>query len=140
MQLFILILLVDTYLPEKIQMYIMGNGWTLFHFDFIEVEELPWMDTPLKWIELEQENNVLSGLGMRWRSTFNNNYKLIVITLSLVIIHFGVKLIPICKSKKNSNPGKLKRLISSCKTNFLTTMRYSVYTRMFLEANQFILM
>lgn len=71
-QMLILLVLVDTYIPVDVVQTIVNQDFALFNFDFIPISDIPGVNALTKWMNFEQENDILFDVGMEYRSTFNN--------------------------------------------------------------------
>lgn len=56
LQIIILLLMIDPFIPEKMESYLEGQGFALVNLNFIPSRDLPFIDVPLDWMESEQTN------------------------------------------------------------------------------------
>ena len=139
LQLLILLLLVDTYIPDDVQGFIQGQDFAMFSFDFIPSTKIPYIKIPTDWMEFEQSNEVLKDLGVASRSTFNNSFSLILVIIGIIALHVFIKILPKYKGSEEGKRGKCGRLWNLLKFKLLGILLYGMYLRLFLEANQTLL-
>lgn len=106
LQLLILLLLVDTYIPDDVQGFIQGQDFAMFSFDFIPSTKIPYIKIPTDWMEFEQSNEVLKDLGVASRSTFNNSFSLILVIIGIIALHVFIKILPKYKGSEEGKRGK----------------------------------
>ena len=87
LQMLVLILLVDDFLPTDIQSYMQGVEFALFDFDFLPVVEIDFVDTSIDWIDFDQPNPTLEMLGFESRSTAINTISIFLVVLCIVAAH-----------------------------------------------------
>jgi len=76
LQLIILFLMIDPFIPETLKVYLEGQGFALVNFNFIPSADIPGFDIPIDWLETEQTNEALNALGIESGSTLVNNFSL----------------------------------------------------------------
>lgn len=140
LQLLILFLLVDTYIPVDVRGYIEGQDFALFNFDFIPAVDIPYINVPAEWMDFEQPDVNLAKVGVNSGSTFTNVFSLLLTIVILVAFHIVVKLSPKCKNKEETGAkSKIKNLWMKLRLTLLEWFRYAIYVRLILEANQVLL-
>lgn len=140
LQLLILFLLIDTYIPDDVRGFIEGQDFALFNFDFIPATDIPYINIPTEWMDFEQSDVNLAMVGVKSRSTFTNMFSLLLTVISLFIIHILVKLMPKCRSNQDDvSRSRAKKTLSLLRVKLLYWFMYVIYIRMVLEANQVLL-
>lgn len=139
LQLLILFLLVDTYIPDDVKGLIEGQDFALFNFDFIPAADIPYINIPTEWMDFEQTDINLEKVGVNSRSTFTNIFSLLLTIIFLIVTHITVKLLPKCRKKEETPKGKIQKFWLWLRTKLLDWFMYVIYVRMILEANQVLL-
>ena len=78
LQLIILFLMIDPFIPETLKIYLEGQGFALVNFNFIPSGDIPGFDIPIDWLDSEQTNQALNALGVESGSTLVNNFSLLL--------------------------------------------------------------
>ena len=93
LQMIILFLMIDAFIPETLQTYLEGQGFALVNFNFIPSGDIPGFDLPITWMNGNQTNQVLKSLGIDSRSTFVNNASLFVTIGGIIILHLILRFV-----------------------------------------------
>ena len=137
LQMLILLLVVENYVPIDVKDAIIQQDFAMFNFDFIPVAEIPFVNWPTKWIDYEQQNDILKELGLEWQSTFNNLLSLMMMLIIIIFVHAAVKLSPTFKQRKKSkNENKCRRYMRNTRRKVLEYFMYGLYIRLIMEAHQ----
>lgn len=87
LQMLVLILLVDNFLPTDIESYMQGVEFALVSFDFLPVMEVGFVNSTLEWMDFEQPNLKLEMIGFNSRSTSVNIVGVILVLILIVLVH-----------------------------------------------------
>lgn len=79
LQIMVLILLVENFLPTDLQSYIQGVEFALFDFEFIPIKKIDFLTVPINWVDFEQPNPNLSLIGVESRSTLVNALSVVLV-------------------------------------------------------------
>jgi len=96
LQLLLLLLLVDTYIPPNIIRVITANSYVLFSFNFLKINSISIIGWPAEVLRFEQADINLINAGVEKGSTFVNNYSFLLLLMCLSIIHISL----VCIIKK----------------------------------------
>lgn len=94
MQLFLLLTLIQCGLPKDVEDYILGNKMASLSFDFFPVEEKTRSDTMLNWFDVAQTHEYLEKVGVKYGSTFRNNFSLLGMFMVVGVLHLLILLSP----------------------------------------------
>ena len=97
LQIVILLLMIDSFIPDKIQDYLNSLELILFTFNFIPTKDLPLLDKLDDWMGSPQPREALADLGLESRSTLLNILSLITTLFWIIIIHFICRFLIRCK-------------------------------------------
>jgi hypothetical protein len=127
-QLIILVISKESFIPIDVNYYLKGNIEMLFNFASIPVFEISFFAEVSEWLDLEQNVNSASELELESRSTLKNHFTMIMIVLLVSLCYLTTKLTPNCTENRSSSFfGKLKAKI-------LFFIGYIFYVRFLLEA------
>ena len=137
-QLLILILFFGVYIPKDVKDYILGMDFMSFSLNFILFDKMPFLKDIINLLDSEQNDARFIDIGANSGSSFVNNFSMIVIVILQAIIH--LTYIPVyyiikCKLPDDSN----SKLNIVCNQIFYF-FTFNSYVRIFLEANQFVLL
>ena len=93
LQLIILFLMIDPFIPDTLKTYLEGQGFALVNFNMIPSADIPGIDIPVDWLESEQTNEALSALGIESKSTLVNNLSLFLMIGFIIFIHVMLRYI-----------------------------------------------
>ena len=93
LQLIILFLMIDPFIPDTLKTYLEGQGFVLVNFNMIPSADIPGIDIPVDWLESEQTNEALSALGIESKSTLVNNLSLFLMIGLIIFIHVMLRYI-----------------------------------------------
>jgi hypothetical protein len=94
LQMLILLLLIDTFVPVDVSDYIQQQSFAMMNFNFIPTQEIPYLNYPNELMDYKQDNEIMESLGFQWRSTFNNLYSFLIAMAVIVFAHILVALFP----------------------------------------------
>ena len=134
-QLIMLLLLTKSNIPKSIVSYLSGLKVTTWSFNFIPFKDIPGINKIVSGFESKLTNNKLRYFGIFSGSTFANNFSLICIILISVAIHSLFLLI----HKLLKHFVKSKKCVS-CLEKTYQFFAFSLYVRIILEANVFLLL
>jgi hypothetical protein len=140
LQMLILLLLIDTFVPVDVSDYIQQQSFAMMNFNFIPTQEIPYLNYPNELMDYKQDNEIMEGLGFQWRSTFNNLYSFLIAMAVIVFVHILVALSPSWKKKGGRDSGKIRSFCVKVRMKLLSFFMYSLYGRLLLEAHQSFLM
>lgn len=72
LQYILLLLMVDDFIPEELQIYIEAQSSSMMNFNFLPFDSIPGVNIPVDWMDFQQPNAKLELLEIESRSTFNN--------------------------------------------------------------------
>jgi hypothetical protein len=93
-QLIILVISKEVFIPVDVDYYLKGNIELLFNFASIPVLEVPFFAEVSEWLDLEQNVSAASELELESRSTFKNHFTMIMIILLVSLCYLITKLTP----------------------------------------------
>ena len=88
LQLFILLPMIGKYLPPKIIAFILGMDFSLFSFDFIPFEDIPFAQSINKFFSFSQKDKYLNEIGLKSGSSFVNHLRLMILFALIFMVHF----------------------------------------------------
>ena len=104
MQLFMFLILLRVFLPQKINDYILANDIFNFNFGIPGLDSIPVLKDFLDIFIIEHSDETLHGLSVESLSTFYNLFSHLVIFLTIVVIHLIFWLIKSqCPKRKSEN-------------------------------------
>ena len=98
LQMIILFLLIDPFIPESVMNYLEGQSFALVTFNFISSEDIPILKLFVKWIGTVQENETFNRLNFESESTLANHTTFFLILLTIIGIHLSLKYLLKCKN------------------------------------------
>ena len=129
---------IGAFIPKDIKDYILGMEFMSFSFNFIPFDKIPILNSVIEWVDSQQEDNDLKDIGANSNSSFVNNFSLIIMIVLLIITHLAY--LPVYYSCRNKLSEKQDSKLSKICNKIFYFLTLSVYVRMFLESNQFILL
>ena len=135
-QLIMLLLLTKSNIPRSIVSYLSSLKATTWSFNFIPFKDIPGFDKMVNGLDFKLPDVELKYFGIISGSTFANNFSLICIVLIFIAIHSLFLLIHrLLKSKVKSKKKWVK-----CLEITYQFFAFSLYIRIMLEANVFLLL
>ena len=142
LQLFFLLLLIGVQLPKEVIDSIIQSKITLFSFDFIPFQQISFLQDIINWFWKDQNDQMLSKIGLTSGSSIVNQFNLLIIVFSAVWTHLFI--LCLFKLWNNCKPTgeKCSLFTKWCKkiiiyVYFIFTFGY--YIRLTLQASQQIL-
>ena len=86
-QLFLLLLLTQTPVPDDIKGMILGNGLMSFNFSMIPFDKIPKVQKMLNSVGFKQKNIYLKTIGVQTGSGLNNNFGFLLTLITFLILH-----------------------------------------------------
>ena len=86
-QLFLLLLLTKTPVPDDVRGMILGNDLMSFNLSMIPFNKIPKVEGMLASIGFEQENAYLKNIGVQNGSGFNNNFGFLMTLFIFLTLH-----------------------------------------------------
>jgi cysteine-rich repeat protein len=87
-QLFLLLPMINAFVPTNIINVIIGMSVSLFSFDFIPIEKVSFLEDILEKLNYEQASDYLNLIGFESGSTLVNIKGTILVLLLIIFIHF----------------------------------------------------
>ena len=140
LQMVILFLIIDPFIPESLRIILEGNSLALLNFNFIPVVDLPYVEIPIDWMDSEQRNEILQTLDINSESSIVNNLSLIFTFTLILIIHILLRYVLVCGSTNEGQQSKFKRFWNWFRIKLLEVIKYVVYLRLFIEAHEAMLL
>ena len=134
-QLLLLLPMIPKYLPSDALLFIMGMDFTMFSFDFIPFDRLPMVSSISEWLDYDQDEQYLTGIGMRSGSAVINQIKLLCLVCFVAFLH--ICYFPVYKLADSLEETNKCRKLTTKIFKFLT---FAVYIRLMLEAYLFALL
>ena len=134
LQYILLLLMVDDFIPEELQIYIEAQSSSMMNFNFLPFDSIPGVNIPVDWMDFQQPNAKLELLEIESRSTFNN--LLSVISLLAAAIWFHVLLLVTPCWKEDSKWKFMRKL----KFKILYLITWVFYVRLLMESNQMMIL
>ena len=141
LQLFLLLILTRVYLPLDVINFIIGSKIAMFPYDYIPFKKSSYSGSINDLFDSEQNDEILSKIGLDSASSFVNNYSLFSSLLSTALFHLSVIVANILLNKwevkgKWAKPFKTLRWLTQ-KVFMILTFGY--YIRTVIESYQFLL-
>ena len=133
-QLILLLLLTKSNIPKPIQNYLSGLKATTWSFNLIPFKDIPGLNKIIFYLDFSLQNKDLDIFGIFSGSAIVNNFSFICILLIIGLIQVLFTLIS--KWFKKANSIIAKKWLASAHQFF----NYSIYIRLFIEVNQFMLL
>ena len=92
-QMVILMLMIDSFIPQGLREYIESQDFVMVNFNFIPVIDLPLIDIPLDWMHSEQTSQAFQALGLESQSTLVNNISLFTTLAFFSLVHLLLRYI-----------------------------------------------
>jgi hypothetical protein len=89
-QLFILLPMIGTYIPESVIKVITGMSFVMFSFSFIPFDEIPMINTLFNVFDYDQSDDYFDTIGLTSGSAFLNHISLLIIIAALVMLHLSI--------------------------------------------------
>ena len=141
LQMFLLILLTRAYLPLDIINFIIGSKITMSLYDCISFKKTSYSYPINDLFDFDQEDELLSKIGLNSGSTFVNNYSLLNSLMLMILFHLVVFAITLWINKCNVE-GRWAKLFNGIKlivNKAFTTLTFGYYIRTVIETYQFML-
>ena len=134
-QLFLLLLLTKTPVPDDVRGMILGNDLMSFNLSMIPFNKIPKVEGMLASIGFEQENAYLKNIGVQNGSGFNNNFGFLMTLFIFLTLHPLVLLLRKWIDYNNTK----KWSINFALIKLVDLFTFTIYVRVFLEAFQILL-
>ena len=141
LQMFLLILLTRAYLPLDIVNFIVGSKIAMSPYDYIPFKKSSYSYSVNDLFDFDQNDEILSKIGLDSGSSFVNNYSFLSSLLSMILFHLQVFIFMFLLSKcevegKWAKPFKgLKWLVEK----IFTILTFGYYIRTMVETYQVLL-
>ena len=93
LQIIILLLMIDDFVPEELKLYLESLDYALISFNFIPTVKFPVIKIPANWMEAPQPIEALEALGLESKSTFVNTLSLFATVFMIMVVHFILRFI-----------------------------------------------
>ena len=135
-QMIVLIIVTQIYLPNNVVNTIIGNKIMINPFQYISLNFLSFYDNLFKWLDSTQTNNGLSEIGLDSGSAIINSLSLIVILTLRVIVHLLAYVVSLIISKWNNREGLnwVQKVIIYLVMKTLSAMTFGYYIRTMIES------
>ncbi|CAI2380919.1 unnamed protein product [Moneuplotes crassus] len=131
LQLAVLLPLVPEYFSPKVLALLSGMGFAMMSFDFIRLNDIPFVEEVSKWVAYPQSDDYLNSLGMKSGSSVVNYLSLMIIVCLVGIIHLCIVVIN--ESLRNSKRQKRKKFFH----RLFLFFTFNIYIRIFIQAFAF---
>jgi hypothetical protein len=126
-QLIILVISKEVFIPVDVDYYLKGNIELLFNFASIPVLEVPFFAEVSEWLDLEQNVSAASELELESRSTLKNHFTMIMIILLVSLCYLITKL------THNCSGNRLSSFFGKFRAKILFFIGFVFYVRILLE-------
>ena len=135
-QMIVLIIVTQIYLPNNVVNTIIGNKIMINPFQYISLNFLSFYDDLFKWLDSTQTNNGLSEICLDSGSAIINNLSLIVVIALSVIVHFLVYIVTLIISNWNNRErlNWIQKITIYLVTKALSEMTFGYYIRTMIES------
>lgn len=127
-QLMLLFPLLRFYLPELVIEFYKGLEWTMMSFDFISVQNVPYISKIWNYFENKQKDEYLGFVGIEHQSSLLNLFQWILILLIVISLHIFIALIH-WEVRQDENPGWISKLVKK----FFRMFTFEIYIRTVVE-------
>jgi hypothetical protein len=93
LQLLLLLALTKSSLPDEVLVFITGSNFGSFSLDFLPIDKIPLVKSPIESLEEDQKDTHLSDIGVENISSFANNYNFLLFIILVVVLHGFVILL-----------------------------------------------
>ena len=129
------------YLPLDVINFIIGSKIAMFPYDYIPFKKSSYSESINDLFDSEQNDEILSKIGLDSASSFVNNYSLLSSLLSAVLFHLFVFVAMLLLNKwevegKWAKPFKALRWLTQ---KLFTILTFGYYIRTVIESYQFLL-
>ncbi|CAI2380394.1 unnamed protein product [Moneuplotes crassus] len=131
LQLAILLPLIPKYFPIDVLAFLKGMSFAMLSFDFIKLEEIPFVEDITEWIDYPQPDEYLGSIGMSSGSSLINYLSFLVFICFIGICHLCIVLCRGCILKTKNK--KLSKLMDKL-FEFFT---FNLYLRILIQAYLF---
>ena len=135
-QLILLLLLTNSHIPKSIVDYLSGMKATTCSLNFIPFKDIPGLNTIVDWFRFDQSMDNLSYFGIFSGSSFSNNFSLICVFVIIMMTHLMFYLLFRYLKIKDREMTMWTKVFNKVFQLFT----YTIYVRLILESNQFILL
>ena len=141
LQMFFLLLITRSYIPEDIKSFITGLDYALNIYEYISLRKLGIYPSLLNDFENNSTNSLLDPLKIQYDSTVANTYTIFGFLCCMIIFHIFISILRWLQSKFlcNERWSWLSKLIKWIVEKIFNFMTFSFYIRNTLELSQFIL-
>ena len=136
---FLLLLLMRSFIPNDIQTIIKGFDFASKIIDFIPIREIIAYPSFLKEFDFDQSNSELMSIGINYESTIANTMHTILFLLLIILIHILTWLMRSLLSRDRENTNWLIKVAIWTTNTLFGILTFSFYIRNALEMSQFIL-
>ena len=141
LQMFFLLLITRSYIPEDIKSFITGLDYALNIYEYISLRKLGIYPSLLNGFDNNSTNSLLDPLKIQYDSTVANTYTIFGFLCCMIIFHIFISILRWILSKFlcNESWSWLSKLIKWIVEKIFNFMTFSFYIRNTLELSQFIL-
>ena len=126
-QMYLLLPLLGAFIHANVMQFIVGMDFAMFSFSFLSMDSLLPVKSTKTYLQIEQDEDYLSMIGIESKSALVNNMQLFVMLSILAVIHLLYLPIYFIFRKKDSCLGRASKKMM----NLLT---FTIYIRMVVEA------
>jgi hypothetical protein len=90
LQLLVILPLTNAFLPDSILEFIYGIEFATFSFDFVPINTSPVYKQIDEWLHFDQEEDVISSMGIESTSSIVNNFQIITTFLLIGLVNLCV--------------------------------------------------
>lgn len=106
LQLLLLFILINTYIPTSVKEYIESFNIFIFNFAFIPSHDIPGLGHFGEWLTTEDASEDLQRLGVESISSFSNTVPLLLMIIIAIVFHVIVRVIPKSNNMEETKKGK----------------------------------
>ena len=140
LQIIILLMIIDPFIPTSIRDYIEGQSFALANFNFLPSPNIPVVNIPVTWLDSKQPIEILKSLGLDSKSSLVNNFSFISIFWVVLLIHIILRYILVCENSEGEQQSKFRVFWNWLKLKLLDIIKYTVYLRLILETHESMLL
>ena len=133
------VLLTRVYLPYDVIYFIVGLNFAMFPYDYFSFKSSSASTSINDLFNINQEDDILSQMGLESGSTFVNNYSLFLAIVIYALINLYIIILSKLVNKLKPYYPKVVKIFNWFYTKVYKFMIFGLYIRTLLEAYQYLL-
>ena len=126
-QMYMLLLTLNAFIHQDVVDYLNGMKIVTFSFDFIDLSNVPILNKISDYLDINQNPEYLSSIGLEYQSAILNNLKLFFVILLIIAWHLWYWLLYLLLKR-------WKGWIERISTKILRLLTFTLYIRIIIES------